>query len=139
LYALAFRVALFGFARQLSVNGADWASQKENELNEKTLARSSQHFYFIIGNDNGKLITMMPCGIIRLERELVFVVAASKGLTIGKTVVSFNDEKLKRESPLSTYSPENRQAKNMAPLYGNYRLRRRLCWYNKNLLEHRNC
>jgi 5'-nucleotidase len=71
-------------------------AKKENEISDQTLAKSSEHIDMIIGNDHGKLHNNDAVWHNKQKREVIFVAAVSKGLTIGKSVISFNDEKLKK-------------------------------------------
>jgi 5'-nucleotidase len=70
--------------------------RKENELSDQALAKSSEHIDMIVGNDHGKLHNNDAVWHNKQKREVIFVAAVNKGLTIGKSVISFNDEKLKQ-------------------------------------------
>jgi len=71
-------------------------SKKGNDKSDQTLANSSENIDMIIGNDHGKLHNNDAVWHNKLKHEVVFVAAVNKGLTIGKSVISFSDEKLKK-------------------------------------------
>jgi len=67
----------------------------ENELSDQKLAATSEHIDLVIGTDRGKFNNNDRVLRNKLKHEVVFSAAVGKGLTIGKTVIDFNDEKRK--------------------------------------------
>jgi 5'-nucleotidase len=75
------------------------------ELNDQMLAEKSEHIDLIIGNDYGKFHNNDMVMRNKLKHEVIFSAAAASGLTIGKTVVNFGDDKTKKSLAIEHIIP----------------------------------
>ncbi len=82
---------------QLVICLSDLGTAQQNPmLNDRALAESSEHIDLIIGNDHGKLLGNDMIMRNKLKHEVVFAAAVANGLTLGKTVFNFSDDKTKK-------------------------------------------
>jgi 5'-nucleotidase len=80
-------------------------AKPEGGLSDGGLAKASAHIDMIIGNDHGKLLNNSAVFHNKLKHEVVFSAAISKGLTMGKIVINFNDYKEKQGISLHNVAP----------------------------------
>jgi 5'-nucleotidase len=80
-------------------------SGRGNALNDQLFAQTSEHIDMIIGNDNGKFPNNDMVLRNKLKHEVIFSAAASEGLTLGKTIVTFNKDKQKNGLALEQIVP----------------------------------
>jgi 5'-nucleotidase len=88
--------------------------RQESELNDQMLAEASEHIDMIIGNDHGKLQLNDAVWRNKLKHEVVFSAAAVKGLTMGKTVFNFTEDKQKKGVSVEHIIPGKPAGQNFA-------------------------
>lgn len=81
------------------------SAKKDERVNDQILARTSEHIDVIIGNDYGRLHNNDAVFHNKLKQEVLLVAAVGQGLTIGKTVYTFDNEKLKKGIAVSHIIP----------------------------------